>query len=74
MTVHPPSNRLLSDGEIAPEVVESSERELPARDLRWRPVLIRRSWVRTHNPARAVESGIVHSGAGEPVESSPWAA
>lgn len=74
MTVHPPSNHPLSDGEIAPESVEPGERDLPARDLRWRPVLIRRSWVRTHNPARAFESGIVDVVAGEPVESSRWAA
>ena len=74
MTVRPPSIRPLSDGEIAPEPGEPTERELPARDLRWRPVLIRRSWVRTRNPPRAFEYGVVHSGAGEPVESSRWAA
>jgi len=74
MTVHPPPNLPLSDGEIAPEAVEPSERDSPARDLRWPPVLIRRSWVRTHDPEGALESGIVDVGAGEPVESSRWAA
>jgi hypothetical protein len=74
MIVHPSPNHPPSDGEIAPESVGPGGRESPACDLRWRPVLIRRSWVRTRTSSRAVESGIVDVVVGEPVESSRWAA